>query len=318
MLAGRNDVASLAYYNSKMKEFADNNKTLNGAYGYRWRNASQGQKAGQQSWEENYKFDQLQFLIRHLKETPNSRRSVLQMWNVEDDLLKIDVSSDVCCNTNAYFLVEDEKYLNMTVCNRSNDMVWGMLGANVVHMSFLLEYMAAHLGLKVGTYNQFTNNLHVYTERWEPEKWLEGSIPKHFCSDCYPLKHVKAGYKIGTCEECGKSDVEIGCYTPPIIPVLDYTPIPLIEDPQRFDKELLTFVDEYSMTSEKLRTNPIRYQETFLEDVALPLCMAFHNHKQREYKEAHTWLGHVADKAWQYVGRQWIEKRERLWKEEQK
>jgi hypothetical protein len=39
MLAGRNDVAPLAYYNSRMPEFSDEGTVLNGAYGYRWRHA---------------------------------------------------------------------------------------------------------------------------------------------------------------------------------------------------------------------------------------------------------------------------------------
>src|ERR1700744_2369987 len=39
MLAGRNDLAPLTYYNSRMNEFSDDQKTLNGAYGYRWRHA---------------------------------------------------------------------------------------------------------------------------------------------------------------------------------------------------------------------------------------------------------------------------------------
>ena len=35
-----------------------------------------------------------------------SRRAVLQMWNVEDDLLKVDSSRDVCCNLSVLFTVE--------------------------------------------------------------------------------------------------------------------------------------------------------------------------------------------------------------------
>jgi len=83
------------------------------------------------------------------------------------------------CNTNVYFSVHHQErdmavwksYLDMTVCNRSNDLVWGMLGANVVHYSFLLEYMAKRIGVEVGTYHHLTNNLHVYKDKWEPKKW---------------------------------------------------------------------------------------------------------------------------------------------------
>jgi thymidylate synthase len=123
--------------------------------------------------------------------------------------LLIDCSKDVCCNTNIYFSIrtksyqqdsggftpagqpislgtEEIKFLDMTVCNRSNDLVWGCMGANVVHFAFLLEYMAACIGAEVGVYNQFTNNLHCYVDRpdWQPKKWLEDKTP--YKQDSFP------------------------------------------------------------------------------------------------------------------------------------
>ena len=50
----------------------------------------------------------------------------------------------------------------MTVLNRSNDAVWGAYGANAVHFSLLQEYLATRIGVPVGKYYQFSNNLHVY------------------------------------------------------------------------------------------------------------------------------------------------------------
>ena len=82
MLAGRNDVASIAYYAKNMANYSDDGKTLNGAYGFRWRHMV----ARGQPWKG---VDQLDILVNHLKADPTSRRAVLQMWNVEDDLLKI-------------------------------------------------------------------------------------------------------------------------------------------------------------------------------------------------------------------------------------
>jgi hypothetical protein len=118
------------------------------------------------------------------------------MWNVNDDLTQVDdqfddYSKDVCCNTHAYFSIRTEpsssesrdahRVLDITVCNRSNDMILGMLGANVVQFSMLQEYMAAHIGVGIGKYHQITNNLHVYANNWKPTKWLEA------CDSCpYP------------------------------------------------------------------------------------------------------------------------------------
>jgi hypothetical protein len=98
-----------------------------------------------------------------MKTYPNDRRTVVSMWDGVYDLMKENDIKDVPCNTHIYFSVRSE-YLNMTVCNRSNDLIWGMCGANAVHMSFLLEYMAARVGVRIGEYVQFTNNLHAYKE----------------------------------------------------------------------------------------------------------------------------------------------------------
>ncbi|MGD0511486.1 MAG: thymidylate synthase, partial [Candidatus Micrarchaeaceae archaeon] len=70
---------------------------------------------------------------------------------------------DVPCNTHAYFDCLDGR-LNMTVCCRSNDILWGAYGANAVHFSMLLEFMAAAVGIDVGVYRQFSNNYHLYTD----------------------------------------------------------------------------------------------------------------------------------------------------------
>lgn len=174
MLAGREDVAPLSYFNSNIKNYSDDGKKFNGAYGNRWRNWKiPGRPLVDDNW---IAIDQLIEVADRLKRNPWDRRCVVEMWSVHSDLMR-PKSLDNCCNTHIYFLVENEQYLNMTVCNRSNDMVWGMLGANVVHMSFLLEYMAARIGVKVGDYHQITNNLHVYTDKWTPEKWLADETP---------------------------------------------------------------------------------------------------------------------------------------------
>ncbi len=161
MLAGRNDLPWLTQFNKQMASYSDDGgQTQPGAYGYRWRN--------------HFQEDQLDEIIVELKKNPQSRRCVLAMWDpvgaFEGDhrqwpgdlVAGIMGSADVPCNTHAYFDTIDGR-LNMTVCNRSNDIWWGAHGANAVHFSFLLEYMAAATGLPMGVYRQFSNNYHVYT-----------------------------------------------------------------------------------------------------------------------------------------------------------
>jgi hypothetical protein len=45
-------------------------------------------------------------------------------------------------------------------------MVWGLFGANFVHLSFLQEWMAGALGLAVGQWYHLTNNAHIYERHW--------------------------------------------------------------------------------------------------------------------------------------------------------
>src|SRR5690606_9555427 len=76
MLAGRNDVAPLAYYNKRMPEFSDDGKTFHGAYGYRWRT--------------HFGWDQLRAIVEELRTNSNSRRVVLQMWDANISNLRDD------------------------------------------------------------------------------------------------------------------------------------------------------------------------------------------------------------------------------------
>ena len=123
-------------------------------------------------------------VIKLLKENPDDRRAVLQMWDANKDLAR--VSKDVPCNTNIYFKIRDG-VLNMTVCNRSNDMLWGAYGANVVHMSVLQELVAHRLGVPVGVYRQVSDSFHVYlNEVWDRVK--------HLSIDAYSIRAAANPY----------------------------------------------------------------------------------------------------------------------------
>jgi len=145
MLAGRNDTAYVTDYVKSMIDFSDDLLTFNGAYGYRWIH--------------HFDVNQLAVVIKRLRNDPEDRRCVVGMWDPRHDLDL--VTKDQPCNTHIYFKIRRGK-LNMTVCNRSNDMIWGAYGANAVHFSVLQEYMAAMIGVDVGVYNQVSDSLHVY------------------------------------------------------------------------------------------------------------------------------------------------------------
>jgi thymidylate synthase len=325
MLAGREDVAPLAYYNSRMPEFSDDGKVFNGAYGNRWRNwrvpaedkpfpmGTDGEPWRSVRWAA---VDQLDVIVDELRADPTSRRMVLEMWSVHSDLLRAvgpNKSRDVCCNLNAMFLVRpelcprcggpgchacedpraevdvdgncaqypgaDRKVLDITVCNRSNDLVWGMLGANVVQFSFLQEYLAGRLGVEVGRYHQVTNNLHVYDKTWHPDRWL-GPEPSGLD--------------------------ELGLRYPGTSP--------LMKDPEAFDWGLGLFVSMFSGTCPVDDLERTVWKCPWLENVAKPMLLAFAHYKAARagggsWDATFDTVSDCAAPDWRKAGYEWLLRR---------
>lgn len=151
MLEGRNDVKWLEQFTSKGRfaQFSDDGETLHGAYGYRWR--------------KHFNEDQLSSAIFDLYTDHTTRRVVINMWDpyIDGPIARLG-GKDVPCNTQILFNVRPNGELDMTVVNRSNDMIWGAYGANVVHMSILHEYIARSAALDMGYYYQMSNDFHMY------------------------------------------------------------------------------------------------------------------------------------------------------------
>lgn len=258
MLAGRRGVIPLSFFNSRIHKYSDDGVTFNAAYGYRWRNYYES-------------VDQLMSIARHLKLNPESRRAVLTMWTVLGDLDKVNVSKDVACNTHIYFSRDSRTGdLDMTVCNRSNDLIWGMLGANYVHMSFLQEYMASALGWGIGTYYHFTNNLHVYEDVWKKnaEKYIEEGRQE----EGHPYDYI-------------------------------YKTVPLVRDLNQFDKE----VQEFLYDIKALDAN--NFKEPFLSKVAVPMVQAYWQYKNEDLLEAINTAESIEASDWRIACVQWLRRR---------
>lgn len=168
MLAGRNDVAWISQFSANIAQFSDDGETFHGPYGYRWINHFVKETEGDDPLY--VPFNQLETIANMLRKNPKERRCVLQMWDAEADLGRD--GKDVPCNTQIYFKIGTDGRLNMTVCNRSNDIIWGAYGANAVHMSMLQEFMAAWIGVPVGLYWQVSNDWHAYVNVFEKHKAL--------------------------------------------------------------------------------------------------------------------------------------------------
>ena len=148
MLSGTKDATWLDRFVGTFSErFAEEDGNQHGAYGFRWRL--------------HFDTDQIELACALLRDNPTDRRVVIAMWNPNCDL-GANVR-DVPCNTHIYPRIVNGK-LDLTVCCRSNDMIWGAYGSNAVHFSFLQEYMAGQIGVEVGVYYQISNNMHAYVE----------------------------------------------------------------------------------------------------------------------------------------------------------
>jgi len=272
MLAGSRDLNKLTHFNSGMSEYSDDNVTLNGAYGHRWRR--------------RFDYDQLPDVVDSLKEDPDSRRVVLQMWDPVHDLNSI--SKDIPCNTNIYFKVRGGE-LQMTVCNRSNDMIWGAYGANAVHMSVLQEYIASALGVYIGPYYQISDSFHVYLNK----EWDK-------------IKHLSVT---------------------PFLPVNEFYPethYPLCSNPETFLEECESLIDSIPPRRVSGNPHPVNvwpkmwkeheYQNTFFPEVMIPMIRAYLCHKERKYEECYTHLAEIKAEDWQFACLQWIKRREANWR----
>jgi thymidylate synthase len=179
MLAGRNDIKWLDQFVGNFSErFGerdyDGEYHQHGAYGFRWRNHFDIEGGG----DKERLPDQLTTVVNMLRNNPDERRAVLAMWDPAADLAQD--KKDIPCNTHIYLRVRTRgpyevpgskvpwPVLDLTVCCRSNDAIWGAHGANAVHFSILQEYLAAKIGADIGVLYQLSNNYHGYLDKLQP------------------------------------------------------------------------------------------------------------------------------------------------------
>lgn len=255
MLGGRNNLAFPARFNKNFGVYSSDGLTLHGAYGNRWRN--------------HFGLDQLEEVADLLINNPGTRRSVLAMWDPECDLNVNEV--DIPCNTHAYFRINSGK-LDMTVCNRSNDMIWGAYGANAVHMSMLQELMAAWIDVGIGTYTQISNNMHIYLD-----KFPIGSI-----RDIGSSAKATDKYKTGECY-----------------------PRNLVDD------NAVDFLEELDVFLAYGTNHREDYREGFFPEVAVPILAAWEARVAGDMNLCFEELGKVKASDWRVACTEWVARREK-------
>lgn len=291
MLAGRNDLPWLTRFNKRFSSYSDDGgQTQPGAYGYRWRNY--------------FGHDQLQDIILELKQNPDTRRAVLAMWDggsrsewlwaekppggsewtqPGDFYAAVSGSNDVPCNTHCYFDTIDGK-LNMTVCCRSNDIIWGAYGANVVHFSFLLEYLSAMTGIPMGVYRQFSNNFHLYAN----------VVPR---DNLMPMSN-----DVWNSDRYYVAESQNSVIKRPAVPAL--RKVPLVTNPETFEAELHDFMNEDFQNDAVCG-----YVNSFFPQVAIPMYQAHVRYREKNYDGALDIAETIRAEDWRIACMEWLQRR---------
>lgn len=274
LLAGREDVRFLRFFLERIAEYSDDGLVFHGAYGARLFSLSRGTSTHMLGVQ-----NQVRNVVDILQADPDSRRAVAAIWQ---PLLDGEYTGkDMPCNCTLAFKIR-EGHLNMTVFNRSNDMLWGAYGANVVQFSTLLEYVAALLGVPVGAYVQVSDSFHVYDGEPLWQRVCEGGINTH---DPYE-ENIPAPVR----------------------------PYPLVSDPVYFLRDMNAFLREATSCMEiphAYAFNSKAYGNDYFDHVARPLLNAFVAYKAQDFASALRFAGMCLASDWNLAATEWLERRKK-------
>lgn len=144
-------------------EWADSDGSLGHIYGYQWR-----------SWLD-YKgghIDQIKQVVEQIKNNPDSRRIIVNAWNVAD----IENMNLPPCHMFFQFYVANGR-LSMQMYQRSADTFLGV-PFNIASYALLLQMMAQVTGLRAGDFVHTLGDAHIYKNHLEQVKLQLSRIPR--------------------------------------------------------------------------------------------------------------------------------------------
>jgi len=174
MVLGMNDLHSLVGdYLKSLYTYADDGHTWRGGYGPRIRGFSgiatdynvSSPKTRDVARGYVKTVDQLKYVVDAIKRDPYTRQAIIQIGDPVKDCFdyddKIKQTKDFPCSRTLQFMVVDGR-LNCSLTIRSNDLMYGLSAVNTTNFTLMQEYIANILGIPVGKYYMFINNLHIY------------------------------------------------------------------------------------------------------------------------------------------------------------
>ena len=177
----------------------------------------------------------------------------------------------------------------MVVFCRSNDIVWGCYGANAVHFSMLLEYVAARVGIPVGHYTQISVNWHAYKNVWD--KMLS--------------KRAKHDERIALAQ--GEELLWASVYAENPYEDNLCRPHPLMTvTPQVWDEECRRFITQTGRL-------PIgqKFTDPFFSNVAWPLVCSHDHYIDKNFEAAYMMADQIQSPDWALACKEWLHRRSR-------
>ena len=180
-------------------EWADENGDLGPVYGKQWRR-----------WEapDGRKLDQLDDVIRSIKNNPNSRRMIVSAWNPSD----VGSMALPPCHCLFQFYVSNQK-LSCQLYQRSADIFLGV-PFNIASYAILTHMIANVCGLSVGDFVHTLGDAHIYKNHLD-------QVQAQLLRNTMKLPNLNFRKKFETINDFQFEDFEI----------VDYNPHPSISAP---------------------------------------------------------------------------------------
>ncbi len=140
--------------------WADENGELGPIYGYQWRKWEKFEKQPDGTYKKTH-IDQIQNAIDMIKNTPDSRRIIVNAWNVAD----VDRMALPPCHTFFQFYVVNGR-LDLQLYQRSADIALGV-PYNIASYATLLMMVAQECDLQPGIFVHTIGDAHIYLNHIE-------------------------------------------------------------------------------------------------------------------------------------------------------
>lgn len=173
-------------------EWADENGELGPVYGVQWR-----------SWPtaDGKQIDQIQKLVDSIKKNPDSRRHIVNAWNVAE----VDNMALPPCHTMFQFYVADGK-LSCQLYQRSADIFLGV-PFNIASYALLTMMLAQVCSLEPGDFVHTFGDAHIYSNHFE-------QVELQLSRDFRPLPTMRINPEVKNIFEFKYEDFELLNYDP--------------------------------------------------------------------------------------------------------